>query len=330
MIVFVTTFKTLLLSGVLLLELGLLGTARASWSDADGDGVSDVLEQALVVRFAPQFWLDENECAGRPAEFRTHSSVPQALARNGAIYTRVSPSAAMGHDRVALTVSYFHLWDQDCGPLSPHPLDVEHITALVVAPSMTSSIDAWVARYWYAAAHEDTICDTSNAARAKVIDAVTSGPDVWIANGKHASYLSRDLCSQRGCGVDACANMVAMNAGPLISLGEADAPANGAAWIASEDWALASKLRADFDPRLVARLDTSDAGVVARANGQWRPQHYSLSIGSDILGALGIAEGRLQEADKKTGNALDKGFLAIGGALGVAVRAVGSTLQEKR
>ena len=32
--------------------------------------------------------------------------------------------------------------------------------------------------HWYAAAHEDTICDTSNAARAEAVDAVTRGPNV--------------------------------------------------------------------------------------------------------------------------------------------------------
>ncbi len=316
--------KTFLLLGVFL--GGIADAPLATAADRDGDGVSDALERALGERFRPQFWLDANECAGRPAEFRADSAKPRVFARNGAVYTRVAPSAAMGRDRVALTLSYYHLWDRDCGPLSPHPLDVERVSALVVASSLTSSVDDWVALYWYAAAHEDTVCDTSNAARAEAIGAVTAGPNVWIAKGKHASYLSRALCSERGCGVDACRDMVAMSPGPLLNLGEADAPADGAEWIASEDWPLASKLRRDFDLALVARLDSSDEPVLARANGQWRPQHYSLSIGGDIVGALGKANGGLQEADEKSGNALAKGFLAVGGALGVAARAVGSTL----
>ena len=320
--------KTLLLLGVFL--GGITDVTLASAADRDGDGVSDALEQALVERFQPQFWLDVNECAERPAEFRTDSVEPRVFAHNGAIYTRVSPSIAMGSDRVALTVSYYHLWDQDCGPLSPHPLDAEHVSALVVAPSPTSSVDEWVALYWYAAAHEDTICDTSNAARAEAIDAATSGPSVWIANGKHASYLSRARCSERGCGVDVCRDMVAMSPGPLLNLGEADVPAGGTEWIASEDWPLESKLRMDFDPDLIARLDASDGSVLARVNGQWRPQHFSLSIGADIVGALGRASGGLREADEKSTNALDKSFLAVGGALGAAARAVGGTLEHER
>ena len=320
--------KTLLVLGVFL--GGLANVAFGSATDRDGDGVNDELEQALVERFRPQFWVDVNECAERPAEFQPDSVEPRVLAHNGAIYARVSPSTALGPDRAALTLSYYHLWDQDCGPLSPHPLDVEHVSALVVAPSEASSVDDWVALYWYAAAHEDTVCDTSNAARAEAIDAVTGGPSVWIAKGKHASYLSRALCSQRGCGVDACREMVAMPPGPLINLGEADAPANGAEWIASEDWSLAAKLSADFDLALVARLDASDETVLARVNGQWRPQHFSLSIGGDIVGALGKAGGGLLEAEEKTGNALGRSFRAVGGALGVAASAVGATLEYER
>ena len=323
-----TTMKTILALGIFV--GGLANVTFAGAPDRDSDDVSDALEQALIERFRPQFWVDVNDCAGLPAEFQADSAEPRVLAHNGAIYARVSPSTVLGSDRAALTVSYYHLWDRDCGPLSPHPLDVEHVSALVVAPSRASSASDWVALYWYAAAHEDTICDTSNAAQAEAIAAVTGGPRVWIARGKHASYLSRALCSQRGCGVDACHEMVAMLPGPLINLGEADAPADGAAWIASEEWSLAAKLNADFDLALVARLDASDGTVLARVNGQWRPQHFSLSIGGDIVKALGKAGGGLLEADEKTGNALKRSFLAVGGALGAAASAVGTTLEYER
>jgi len=320
--------KTLLALGMLVGALANVTFADAT--DRDNDDVSDALEQALIERFRPQFWLDVNECAGLPAEFQADAAEPRVLAQNGTIYARVSPSTALGSESAALTVSYYHLWDQDCGPLSPHPLDAEYVSALLVAPSLASRADEWVALYWYAAAHEDTICDTSNAARAEAVGAVTNGPSIWIAQGKHASYLSRALCSQRGCGVDACRAMVAMPPGPLINLGEADAPADRAAWVTSEQWPLAAKLSAEFDPTLLARLDASDETVLARVNGQWRPQHFSLSIGGDIVGALGKANGGLLEADEKTGNALDRSFLAVGRALGLAVTAVGETLEHKR
>lgn len=314
---------------LLLLSL-FLGKLAPTTADRDGDGVSDALEHALVERFEPQFWLNVDECAIRPAEFQAGLVEPRVVARNGAIYTRVAPSAVVLPERVALTVTYFHLWDQDCGPLSPHPLDVEHVSALVAAPSLSSSADEWVALYWYAAAHEDTICDTSNAARAEAIDATAGGPDVWIANGKHASYLSRELCSQRGCGVDTCRDMVAMSPGPVLDLGESGSPAEGVDWIGSKAWPLASKLESDFDLALVARLDASEAPVLARVNGQWRPQHFALSVGGDIVGALGEAGGGLEQADEKSTNAFEKTFWAVGGALRAAARAVGATFDRER
>lgn len=118
--------------------------------------------------------------------------------------------------------------------------------------------------------------------------------------------------------------------GPLINLGEADAPADGAEWIASEDWSLAAKLSADFDLALVARLDASNETVLARVNGQWRPQHFSLSIGGDIVKALGKARGGLLQAEEKTGNALARSFLAVDGALRAAATFVGATLEYER
>ena len=124
--------------------------------------------------------------------------------------------------------------------------------------------------------------------------------------------------------------MVAMSTGPLINLGEADAPANEAEWIASEDWPLAEKLRTDIDAGLAARLDASDEAVLARVNGQWRPQHFSLSVGSDVAKALGKANGEVAEAEESSSSALGRSFKAVGGALGAAARAIGTTLERKR
>lgn len=307
---------------------GLAGATftRGAEQDADADGIRDALEQELAERFRPEFWVNADECAERPAQFQSDSVEPRVLALNGTIYVRVSPSTALGPDRTALTLSYYHLWDQDCGPLSPHPLDVEHVSTLVEAPSLDAAVSEWVALYWYAAAHEDTICDTSNAARADVVRAVTGGPHVWIARGKHASYLSRALCSQRGCGVDTCGEMMVMPPGALVNLGESDALADGVPWVASPQWPLAVKLSSDFDVDLVSRLETSDGAVLARVNGQWRPQHVSLSIGGDVVEALGTAGGGLVEAEESTSNALDRSLAAVGGALSATARALGSIL----
>lgn len=84
-----------------------------------------------------------------------------------------------------------------------HPLDAEHVSALVESTSLSSAADQWTVRLWYAAAHEDTICDASSDARASSLDAERGGPRIFVSRGKHASYLTRGQCKW-GCGVDAC------------------------------------------------------------------------------------------------------------------------------
>lgn len=304
--------------------LGLLAVTVPEDSDADRDGVSDSLEASLIERFRPFFHVSETDCAELPAEFEAFSVEPRVRARNATLYARVSPSRTDS----ALEIHYYHLWERDCGPLSPHDLDVEHVSALVAQ----DATGEWRARYWYAAAHEDTLCDTSNAARAEAVGAVASGPDIWISRGKHASYLSRELCGQRGCGVDDCRDMVPLplEDARLTNIGERGTPLSGSTWMASRDWKLEEKLGSDFDPELVAQLESSEdpEKVLARVNGHWRATQFSLSIGGDALGALGQAGnhggGSLVEAEQQTESALGKTFRAVGRALGRVIGMGGS------
>lgn len=67
----------------------------------------------------------------------------------------------------------------------------------------------------YSGAHEDTVCDVSSGASAVELNAEDHGPEVWISNGKHASYLSHHQCSG-GCGGD-----------PLREYGSACTPQSG-------------------------------------------------------------------------------------------------------
>lgn len=306
--------------------------------DRDGDGVSDRLERELIETFRPEFLLDTEECADRPAEFEPMSVIPRVREVNGTIYARVSPSTALGRGRRALEVQYFHLWERDCGPFSPHPLDVEHVTALIVPETIpeTGSPDAggYHALYWYAAAHEGTMCDTSSAARAEAIAASDRGPRVWISKGKHASYFSHQLCRQRGCGVDGCGESRPMPLAGLVNLGERSEPLNGAVWTASRDWPLADKLGSDFDTAVLARLEESDRPMLARINGNWRPVQFTVSIAKDIAGSAGKAgqqggEGLL-EAEEQTASALGKTLRAVGRALGQVARALGLASQESK
>jgi hypothetical protein len=123
--------------------------------------------------------------------------------------------------------------------------------------------------------------------------------------------------------------MVDLPPGSLINLGEAQVPLNGAVWTASKDWPFESKLGHAFDSGLVAQLEASDDCVLARVNGRLRPTQFSISIAGEALEALDTASRYggvgVNQAEKKTGNALVKSWRAIVCALGHVARAVGIT-----
>src|ERR1700745_4144807 len=49
-------------------------------SDSDHDGMSDALEQTLLVQFAPRFVVGRQDCSGVPAEFRPDVRTPEVQA----------------------------------------------------------------------------------------------------------------------------------------------------------------------------------------------------------------------------------------------------------
>ena len=64
-------------TGVLMLiPLALSLTAEPSLIDSDADGLSDRLEQELLVKFAPKLMISSDECDGLPARF--HPGSPEA------------------------------------------------------------------------------------------------------------------------------------------------------------------------------------------------------------------------------------------------------------
>ena len=72
---------------------------------------------------------------------------------NGTIYGQAFPRAGNPNQ---VELHYYHLWRVDCGEMG-HNLDTEHVSALL-GRGQTSK---WKALYWYAAAHEETVCDAS-------------------------------------------------------------------------------------------------------------------------------------------------------------------------
>jgi hypothetical protein len=335
--------------------------------DSDHDGISDDLEQALLVQFAPKFLVGSHDCSNIPAEFQPGNSTPLVKTENGTIYGQVFPATDPIDGAPAAEIHYYHLWRVDCGPHG-HILDTEHVSVLVRAdparadlarasnselPSGHAPADnsqpasdsepgsrpdlasaTWKALYWYAAAHENTVCDVSQIARASTLHAENTGPSVWISPGKHASYLNQALC-ERGCGADRCENMTVLAPAKLINLGEATHPMNGSAFIASSAWPLNAKMsETNFPAPVLARLNELPGSDIAWFNAGRHPKQGIIAIssttGRDALGGLDTAanhtDNSLSIAHDSTGNALQKSYRHTTHALGASARHVGKAL----
>jgi hypothetical protein len=312
--------------------------------DSDHDGISDDLEQALLVQFAPRFLVGSHDCSNIPAEFQPGKSTPLVKSENGTIYGQVFPATDPIDGAPAAEIHYYHLWRVDCGPHG-HLLDTEHVSVLVRADLVhasnsepgTSADPAsvrWKALYWYAAAHENTVCDVSQIARASTLHAENSGPAVWISPGKHASYLNQALC-ERGCGADRCENMTALAPAKLVNLGEPGHPMNGSVFIASSAWPLNAKMsETNFPPTVLARLNELPSSDIAWFNAGKHPKQGIIAIssttGRDALGGLDTAadatDNSLSIAHDSTGNALHKSYRHTTHALSASAQHVSKAL----
>ncbi|MGE5323422.1 MAG: hypothetical protein ACM3SW_11195 [Actinomycetota bacterium] len=278
--------------------------------DTDHDGLSDRTEQKLLEQFRPAFMISATDCAVRPSRFEPGQKVPTPVAADGTIYGQVSP-----HGTGYVEIHYYTFWNRDCGRMA-HPLDAEHVSALVDIRSGSKAH----ALYWYAGAHENTACDISSGARAGALAAQQHGPVVWSSLGKHALYLRKSMCGQ-GCGADSCSNDVALaQNGAVINVGEPGAPANGAVWAASPQWAAASKMDSDFPANVIAALDATSGDTIVTLRG-------SSSVRGTIQGSEAVLAGTKSGA-RHTGTALDTADDHTSRSLGKAVRATGRSLQH--
>jgi len=314
--------------------------ANSSAVDSDGDGLSDALEQQLLDQFAPKFMMGENDCSIRPAEFAPGVETASVKADNGTIYGQVFPLKSASGGAMA-EIHYYHLWRKDCGGHG-HPLDAEHVSVLVRASTGDFAAASWKGLYWYAAAHEKTVCDVSQIARASTLHAEEGGAAVWISPAKHASYLNDKLC-QRGCGADRCEKMTPLEARSLINLGEPKRPMNGALFPASKQWPLIDKMTAsDFPDAALERLnqlpETDIAwfnpgrhpaqGVIANSSatgqaivGSGRNTTSAISLAADSTGDA------LSDANRSTGSALGKSYGHTRHGLGATARHVADALR---
>jgi hypothetical protein len=274
------------------LTVGLFSAANGA--DLDHDGLDDAIEQRLLAQFQPRFLVNPADCAGRPVAMQAGSPNPVALPGAPVIYGRAFPN---GND---VELQYFHLWTADCGRMS-HPWDVEHVSVLVRDGR---------AVLWFAAAHQDTVCDVGHGARASTLAAVDRGATVWVSHGKHGSFLSEAAC-RRGCGGDDCRrSLEELVAGAVVNVGEADAPLNGAVWTASSEWPFGKKFRSDFPPHVVAQIDQKGVRFLDPAR---------VPVQSVILGGNHALNG-MGRAQNESGSALGTAAGATGRSLRTAKR----------
>lgn len=293
--------------------------------DSDADGLSDQLERSLLVQFAPSFMVSRQDCSNLPSRFLPDNVKPEVEAENGTIYGQVFPFRTSTEPKPTVEIHFYHLWKQDCGE-HRHPLDAEHVSVLVRASQDDLSTASWKAIYWYASAHENTVCDVSQIARASTLHAEDHGARVWISAGKHASYLSETLC-QRGCGADRCDANTALPKAELINLGEPGHPMNGSLFIASKLWPLADKMSAtNFPPEPIAHLKQLPDDEIAWFHAGRHPAQGVIAISSSTADALANSghdtNTAISIAQDSTGNAFQKSYRNTKHALGKVGRFV--------
>jgi hypothetical protein len=341
--------RTIWRSSPLLLALALLAptliaqdAAQPSQSqiDSDQDGLSNSIEQALLIQFAPAFMVGRNDCSEIPAEFAPDMKTPTVKAEDGTIYGQVFPAKSSSGDLSIVEIHYYHLWKRDCGPHGHH-LDTEHVSVLVSASGSQPGSEKWKAIYWYAAAHENTVCDVSQITRASTLHAEEHGAKVWISPGKHASYLNETLC-QTGCGADKCVDMVALTPGKIVNLGEPAHPMNGSVFILSSEWQLMDKMsKTDFPSDPIARLNQLPETDIAWFNAGKHPAQGIIANSSSTQQALAgsarnttsalstaatSTDTAISVTQDSTGNALEQSYKQAKHGLGATARHVAEAL----
>jgi hypothetical protein len=110
--------------------------------DGDRDGLPDDFEQAILEKFRPTWRISPTDCNILPAEFLPGVPAPTVKGQNGTIYGQVlvRGSNALGF---FVEAHFYDLWAADCGYINSHPLDAEHVSALIRAIDPFQPLAEW-------------------------------------------------------------------------------------------------------------------------------------------------------------------------------------------
>ena len=168
-------------------------------SDADLDGLDDACEYAVAARFEPELVFGAAETAtGR---------IP---------FWAAKPEGARMM-RVFYALSYLvDAGDPTFGGASGHDGDTEFIVLRIeyVSGSTWQLVDG------YLSAHFDTLCDAGGwftHDQFEYAGAARGKPVVYVAEGKHANYVSLADCDAGGCYQDHCSDTVRAGVGIAAS-----------------------------------------------------------------------------------------------------------------
>jgi hypothetical protein len=190
---------------LVLLSVGSVGVVAGrvladEVSDADGDGLVDVVEDQLAQRFLPWIWFDGGEDAG--------CADPANHTNPGTVLARVRPHPA---DSSKIAIMFTVLFRRDCGDWfgGGHSGDVEGF-AVTLAPNAACPL-GYAAFAVKTTAHEGTAfqhtdeaelgnwCDWGRAAGAS-----PQWARIYAAENKHGLYAWDSSCDAGAAGNDNC------------------------------------------------------------------------------------------------------------------------------
>ncbi len=186
--------------------------ARSKW-DPDGDTMDNACEDALAAAFAPGLWV-AGDCNYDPGVGR----------QGGEYYYGVQPYAPL-QARVRLVYLPAYYWDCGSPTEGGQPLGDGHdgdSEFFIVDVQFNDTTRHWVTQQIFLSAHcgtptsqrcmwypdptTTTVTPTGTAQPFSWVDGKVRGaPVIWVAEGKHSNYSTREDCDAGGlAGSDTC------------------------------------------------------------------------------------------------------------------------------